>query len=403
MTGELKRAATMLAEAGEAHSVGEFEDLLAHQLAFHKTAASSLAEQADDAVALNSWFGLYLSSSDKLRGDAVNSLRKFLFAPERSLRRPSNATNLYKALRTPPRRLEFLDNLMLVSRVAFAAEVLRRHSGLDEPSSFLCWAGVQNAELVLEFAGSLVDWSSAARQHRREQGIVHQKFNEEGFRVIDIYGAFRAIHLDADAAWMQLQAGSAGDVTHEKVIALYERCLAFLRPTTRSSWPLRELTECLDTDSLSDIINGVLKQPVRIGVDEDGKAMRAVRELGAAALKPLVVAGVRDVKFVVLLTNSDFLLKEYPTADALRAYEGDPAGFLKKHVAGIPSSQLARMIQIQIDTVNRERLALAGVRKAKEVAMQISPVLIAGLLVERMSLPPETKDLIESVIEALFS
>lgn len=61
------------------------------------------------------------------------------------------------------------------------------------------------------------------------------------------------------------------------------------------------------------------------------------------------------------------------------------------------------MIQIQIDTVNRERLALAGVRKAKEVAMQISPVLIAGLLVERMSLPPETKDLIESIIEALFS
>jgi len=61
------------------------------------------------------------------------------------------------------------------------------------------------------------------------------------------------------------------------------------------------------------------------------------------------------------------------------------------------------MIQIQIDTVNRERLALAGVRKAKEVAMQVSPVLITGLLIERMSLPPETRDLIESIIEALFS
>src|SRR6185369_16013943 len=104
----------------------------------------------------------------------------------------------------------------------------------DEPSSFLCWAGVQNPKLVLRLAGSLVDWSSAARQHRRQQAIVHEKFNEEGFRVIDIYGAFRAIHLDADAACMQLQAGSAVDVTHEKVIALYRRCLAFLRPTTRS-------------------------------------------------------------------------------------------------------------------------------------------------------------------------
>src|SRR6185369_9126346 len=170
-----------------------------------------------------------------------------------------------------------------------------------------------------------------------------------------------------------------------------------------SSWPLRELTECSDTDSLTDIVNGVLKHPVRIGVDEDGKAMRAVRELGAAALKPLVVAGVRDVQFVLLLTNSDFLLEEYPTADALRDYERDPAAFLKRHIAGIPSSQLARMIQVQIATVNRERLALAGVRKAKEVAMQVSPVLITGLLIERMSLPPETRDLIESIIEALFS
>ena len=282
---------------------------------------------------------MFLTISDEIRGAAVDSFRKQLFSPQRSARRPSDAAALYNALSNANRRQQLLEHLMLVSRVTLACETLRRHSQLDQPSLFLCWAGAQNPKLVLPFARSLVDWTTAARQHRQELALLHKHFREDGFRVIDVYGAFSTIHLAADAAWLQLQAGASSEVTYEHVLASYKRCQAFLGVPTRGSWPLREFVECSDTDSLADIVSGIVKENLRIGSDADGKAMRGARRIGALALKPLVAEGRDDptVRYAILLANTDFFLSDYPSEDDIARYERDPTAFLRSGIPQYPT------------------------------------------------------------------
>ena len=401
---DIDRAAAFMGGFREERGTNEFEDLLAHLQALHKGAVRSLAEQRDEAKTLNIWFGVLLTISDEIRGAAVDSFRKQLFAPQRSGRRSSNAATLYNALSDANRRLQVLEYLMLLSRVAIACETLRRHSQLDEPSSFLCWAGAQNPKLVLPFARSLVDWSTAARQHRQEQALLHRQFREDGFSVVDVYGAFRAIHLDADAAWLQLLAGTSPEVKYERVLSLYKRCQVFLGAATRGSWPLREFTESSETDSLADIVSGIVQENLRIGSDADGKAMRAALRTGAAALKPLVAEVGADprVRYAILLTNGDFFLSDYPSEADIKNYEGDPTAFLKKGISAIPSSQVARLIQIQIDRVNYERSALRGIEKAMDAGTTVLSLLIANTIGAQLGLSPEAKDVIESVLDSFL-
>jgi hypothetical protein len=401
---DIDRAAAFMERLREERATNEFEDLLAHLQALHKDAVRSLADQPDEAKTLNAWFGVFLTISDEIRGAAIDSFRKQLFAPRLSGRRPSSAAALYNALSDANRRLQVLEYLMLLSRVTIACETLRRHSRLDEPSGFLCWAGAQSPKLVLPFARALVDWSTAARQHRQEQSLLHQRFREDGFRVIDVYGAFRALHLDADAAWLQLQAGGSPDATYERVLASYERCRAFLGAPVRGSWPLREFIECSATDTLADIVSGIVnvKKNLRLGVDADGRAMHAALRIGAAALKPLVAAVGADaqVRYVILLTNGDFFLSDYPSEDDIKRYERDPVAFLKKGISSIPTSQLARLIQIQINRVNHERSALRGLEKATDAGTAVLSTLIANAIAGQLGLSPEAKDVIQSILDS---
>jgi hypothetical protein len=155
---------------------------------------------------------------------------------------------------------------------------------------------------------------------------------------------------------------------------------------------------------LADIVSGIVKENLRIGSDADGKAMRGARRIGALALKPLVAEGRDDptVRYAILLANTDFFLSDYPSEDDIARYERDPTAFLRSGISSIPNSQSARLIQIQIDRVNHERNAFRGIEKAVDAGRAVLGIAVANIIVAQLTLSPEAKDLIESILDTLL-
>jgi hypothetical protein len=293
--------------------------------------------------------------------------------------------------------------MMMVSRISAACEVLRRHSDVDEPSRFLCWAGADHPELVIPPARQLCNWDSAARYHREQLRIMAEVLRKDGFGVIDIHGALHALQFEADAAWLQKLAGT-GSASGEQVSTLYERCLEFLRPPVRSSWPLREFTECSSHDSMAEILNGLISHPLRLATSGDGLSLgNVLRHWPGNALKPLVVKSeTANRNFVVFVTNTDFVLKEYPTEKDIADYELHPGVFLKSRIGDIRSSQFARLIQVRLGRARSDERTHAFIRKVGEHGVHISSAFAAGYFVRTMGLPDSVKDVLQPIIEELL-
>jgi hypothetical protein len=361
---------------------GSFEDLLKRVEALHRVAAESLAAQpADDAEYLSAWLLLTSQAHEMLRGAAISSAHRRLFSGTAD-HPGSRAALLSRALETPKRRLYVIDSLIQVSNVTFACDILRRF-----PSS-LSLVGAERglAELACDYPQLLpplirdVDWSSLAERDLHVRVEALEQWADAGFEVIDLDGAFLNLKIAAAAAWMQLHGVDRSSVTHQEVIDRYEDAVSFLDAPINRVWSLQRYWQWTRRDSFSAILSTVAGTAVRIATEADGHPLATyVRVANPLALKPFIsdapVSGAR--RYVTLVNNPNYFLRDYPTREDITTIERNLGGFLKRHLADVPTSKIAQDIRLQLERARTDYRQLTVARELGKAALEASAILTA--------------------------
>jgi len=377
---------------------GTFEDLLKYVESLHTTVIEALDTRSPQRITI-AWVALASEAYFRLRGAVIESYRRDYFTPYESGNPRGASARLYRALATRDRRFRALDSLLLLSRVTWVCELLRRNPDQLPLELSLIEASRHCPELVLPQASSLVRWETLPGRFRELQVDVVERFRAHSVEVVNLLGITEALRIEADAARLRLGTGSPL-VTHAQVITLYERLIAFLADPISSSWDLCPLYEYSPGLSLPTIFRTLGSHEVRVETVEDG-LMTSFLSMDPLRLKSLFIeAG--GVRYYIVLPSADCLFETAPTRREVARFEENPADFLTDRIDKIPKSGTVQDLAVHVEALRHEQHTLDTTHAVTVASVGAASAITSRALAKAIGAPDVVVDLIEPFVLAIL-